>query len=152
MEDGLPSVSCEARADTSAWGVDILHSHVLTILNEREEKYAQRFRAIEEFFKEKFIATERAVSKAEIASEKRFDSVNEFRAQLTDQASTFLTRAESMQRTDTINEKITALEKRMDRGDGQGEGLHSGWGFIVGGVGVVAGVIGIISAILAFSK
>lgn len=97
-------------------------------------------------------AAERAVSKQEQSSEKRFDSVNEFRAQLSDQAATFLTRSESIQRMDTINEKISALEKRMDRDDGKGEGLSSGWGFVLGAIGCIGGVVGIVSAIIAFTR
>lgn len=39
-----------------------------------------------------FSAAKEAVDKANTASEKRFDGVNEFRAQLSDQAGTFITR------------------------------------------------------------
>lgn len=41
-----------------------------------------------------FACADRAVSKAEIATEKRFDSVNEFRKALSDQATEFLPRGE----------------------------------------------------------
>lgn len=37
-------------------------------------------------------SSEKAIMKAETAADKRFDSVNEFRATLTDQASRFVTR------------------------------------------------------------
>ena len=39
-------------------------------------------------------AAEKAVTKAELAAEKRFESVNEFRNQLKDQTGTFITRNE----------------------------------------------------------
>ncbi len=41
-------------------------------------------------------AAEKAVTKAEEASSKRFESVNEFRQTLSDQTATFLTRKEAM--------------------------------------------------------
>lgn len=41
-----------------------------------------------------FESSDRAISKAEAATERRFESVNEFRAQLNQQAGAFLTRAE----------------------------------------------------------
>jgi hypothetical protein len=40
-------------------------------------------------------SAEKAVGKAEVAAEKRFDAVNEFRAQLADQAATFMPRQEA---------------------------------------------------------
>lgn len=50
--------------------------------------------ALKELTLARFEAAGEAVTKAEVASEKRLDSVNEFRAQLSDQAATFLTRRE----------------------------------------------------------
>jgi hypothetical protein len=47
-------------------------------------------------------SAEKAVVKAETAAEKRFESVNEFRAQLTDQAATFISRQEF----DTVNKSL----------------------------------------------
>jgi hypothetical protein len=63
-------------------------------------------------------AQDKAVSKAELAAERRFDSVNEFRAQLSDQAATFMSRAEALLQINANAEKIDALSARMDRGDG----------------------------------
>ena len=58
------------------------------------------------------------MSKAELAAERRFDSVNEFRAQLSDQAATFISRAEALLQINANAEKIDALSARMDRGEG----------------------------------
>jgi hypothetical protein len=54
-------------------------------------------------------SAEKAVVKAETAAEKRFESVNEFRAQLTDQAATFLSRNE-------YNTTHKALTEKMETG------------------------------------
>jgi hypothetical protein len=58
------------------------------------------------------VSAEKAVAKAEVAAEKRFESVNEFRAQLTDQATTFLTRNEVDVRLNALSEKLDSEAKR----------------------------------------
>lgn len=54
------------------------------------------------------LAAEKAVAKAETAAEKRFEAQNEFRAQLSDQAATFLPRAEAETRIAALSEKTDA--------------------------------------------
>jgi hypothetical protein len=97
-------------------------------------------------------AAERAVGKSEMASEKRFDAVNEFRAQLSDQASTFLPRAEFDRVTSAITEKIDASNKtfserlddlRMSRDttSGKSAGMNAGWAVLLGLASLVATVL-----------
>ena len=50
------------------------------------------------------------MTKAEIATEKRFESMNEFRQQLSDQARTFMPRAESESQHTALNDKLIAME------------------------------------------
>lgn len=90
----------ETKSDISGWTVDTLKAHIERILEETDNRYEQRFKAAQE-----------AVTKAETAAEKRFDSVNEFRGQLTDQARSFMPRLESEQRMLTLDDKISALTK-----------------------------------------
>ncbi len=64
-------------------------------------------------------SADRAVLKAETATERRFESVNEFRAQLTDQAATFITRREFEQVTGRIGDfadrrEVDDLKSRLD--------------------------------------
>ena len=54
----------------------------------------QRFKAQEQAVTFALQSAEKAVTKAELAAEKRFESVNEFRDQLKDQTGTFITRNE----------------------------------------------------------
>lgn len=61
---------------------------------------------------------DRAVNKAEVAAEKRFESVNEFRAQLTDQTATLLTRAEADAKLSALSDRISDIKGRIDIGDG----------------------------------
>lgn len=55
------------------------------------------------------------IEETKIASDKRFEGVNEFRKALSDQTNTFLPRAEYTSRHDALGEKLTAVTSRMDR-------------------------------------
>lgn len=94
---------------------------------------------------QRFEAQEKALAKAEVATEKRFDGVNEFRQTLTDQAGTFALKAQ-------VDVQIKALESKMDTqfksldnkidvlaglastGVGRSVGLNAAWGYILSGV------------------
>lgn len=62
------------------------------MLDERDRQYVQRFDAQQAAVVAALAAAKEAVTKAENASDKRFESVNEFRKTLDDQTKTFLTR------------------------------------------------------------
>jgi hypothetical protein len=67
-------------------------------------------------------ATERALEKADKATEKRFDGVNEFRAVLTDQQRTFLTRAEFESEHASLIARVDSLEDWRASASGQEAG------------------------------
>jgi hypothetical protein len=71
------------------------------------EKFASQERALQAAM----ASSEKAIIKAEAATEKRFDSVNEFRAQLKDQSLTFITRHEVDQRLSAIEKRLSSHEK-----------------------------------------
>jgi len=125
-------MSGETEKDISGWTTDTLHlfiqhqiNDLRTMLNER---YVTQTKAIASEFAsqrvamqtnlvaaERAVATallnvEKAVGKAEIAADKRFDSMNEFREQLNNQAGTFVTRTESDAAINRNTERIQALE------------------------------------------
>ncbi len=84
-----------------------------------QERYATQTKALDAAFvaAEKAVATALesqnvAVAKAEEAAERRFESVNEFRAQLSDQASTFLTRGEYTVAHNALVDKLDTEVKR----------------------------------------
>ena len=59
-------------------------------------------------------AADKAVTKSEAASEKRFESVNEFRAQLTDQAHSFMPRQEAEAAINRGIERVEEVRERMN--------------------------------------
>lgn len=86
-----------------------------------DERYATQTKALdaalvaaEKAVQAALDAAKEAVGKAELASDKRFESVNEFRAQLADQARTFMGRDESISRHERTTEMITAQSARYE--------------------------------------
>lgn len=69
--------------------------------------------SLREYVDVRFLAVESAVQKAEAATDKRFESVNEMRAMVTDSASKFMPRAEYETAHRSIVEKIEALQKML---------------------------------------
>jgi len=94
------------------------------------------------------VASEKAVVKAEIAAEKRFEAVNEFRGQLSDQAATFMPRAEAEQRLARIGEDIVALQKVTATGGGRAGGVTASWAMMLGLGGLILTIIGVVTAVV----
>lgn len=88
-------------------------------------------------------AADRAVSKAEIATEKRFESVNEFRNTLSDQARLFMPRSEAEQSYRAITDKLDIITARVNKRDDRGRGMGDIWGILISGVALLAALIAI---------
>ncbi|PYC66002.1 hypothetical protein C7C45_26970 [Micromonospora arborensis] len=91
-------------------------------------------------------SADKAVTKAETATEKRFESVNEFRQTLSDQTKTFIARVEFEVVRDSHAAHIADLASRLDKLEGKGVGLNAGWVYLVGGLTVAATVVGLVMA------
>jgi hypothetical protein len=99
-----------------------------------EDEYARRLSELEKLMNAKFegvrtsmdaqaekvalalAASDKAVTKAEIATEKRFESVNEFRAQLQDQTRTFVAREEANVLFKAMQDKLDLIQDQMKSG------------------------------------
>lgn len=86
-------------------------------------------------------AADKAVSKAESASEKRFEGVNEFRASLADQQRTLMPRAEVEILTKNINEKIDLLISGQTKTESKGIGSKEMLAYVVGIIGIVSAIV-----------
>lgn len=98
--------------------VDEQFKHMRELSAERMLSRTQQFAAMDTRFQQRFENADRAVSKAEFASEKRFESVNEFRATLSDQAASLMTRSEGEAKINALSDRIQDLKGRVDVGDG----------------------------------
>jgi hypothetical protein len=140
-------------------------------LQEKDNRDQQRFDAQQKAVTDAMLSAEKAVQsaltaantavgKAEIANEKRLDSVNEFRQTLTDQASTLMPRGETQVALGSITEKIAELALRISRTDGSADGkrierveAQQSQSYLIGAVGVILGaVVGVAGLILSFLR
>lgn len=96
----------------SDWTTDTLHAHIIALLGEKDLRDDQRFQAQQQALRDALDKAEQAVDKANTATEKRFDSVNEFRGQLSDQAATFMQRSEALALITGVKEQLTRNEER----------------------------------------
>jgi hypothetical protein len=85
------------------------------VMDERDVRYEQRFKAMDEKTSLALTASEKAVSKAETATEKRFDAVNEFRGTLSDQARLLIPREEVNARFSASDQKIEGLKEQFQK-------------------------------------
>lgn len=115
------------------WDVDTLKTYLDTRFNDQDKMVQAAVVAIKE-----------AVDKANQANEKRFESVNEFRASLSDQTSSFITRTEYNGAHSALEKRISDLTDRVNIMTGKNTGLANGWGILVALVATVAAGIAIV--------
>jgi hypothetical protein len=122
----------------------------IELMKERDRRYEDRFKAQDEKTTLALTASKEAIGKAESATEKRFDAVNEFRGTLSDQAARLLPRAEADSRFANYDEKIANQQKdiqnlRESRSEGGGRQLSreyiTGIGLTIAGLIIAAAVL-----------
>lgn len=121
-----------------------------------EKSIDTRFESVTTNIGAALAAADKATGKAEGASEKRFDAVNEFRSTLSDQQRTLMPRAEfevlhkSLVDTvsvlqKTLNDKIDALNLTTISRQSRDTGQREGWGQIA----LIAGIISTLVVLLS---
>jgi hypothetical protein len=113
-------------------------------IQEGDRRYSERFIGQEKAVDAALASAKEAVIKSEIASEKRFESVNEFRQTLTDQTATFMPRAEVEARIAASVEKINLLTDRLTSVESVKRGGDLTFAKVATLVAVVGGILSII--------
>ena len=153
-EGGGASRTTDPAAGSSAATDVSLREYLMAQITAAEKRSDLRFESMKEQVLSAFESSQRAIDKADIATEKRFEGVNEFRAALSDQASRFVT-------TETLNslgDKLEAsiernrddldkLSKRIDLREGEVQGSRLTWGNMAALIGAAAAGIGAIIVI-----
>lgn len=132
-----------AKAEAAAEKV-LLQSMISAV----ERNFEGQIGAVRESLQAAMASQEKAVTKAENATEKRFEGVNEFRAQLSDQASRFMPRQEAEAWSRASGEKITMLASTIDKMEGRSSGFSTMWGLIAGGIVIAIGLFGVVMALI----
>ncbi len=114
------------------------------LIDERDRFYNEKFKAAKDAVNLALTAAEKAVVKAEAASEKRQDASNEIRAAMIDQQKTFANRSETELRFVMMDKKIEDLIAYRSSTAGHGKGMSDLWGWIVGALAAGAAVAGFI--------
>ena len=122
-----------------------LKEYIDTKLENLEKAMNAKFESVTQATNSALAAADKAINKSDIAVEKRLDSVNEFRAALTDQQRTLMPRSEVEILIKGVESKTDSNEKRIITLESKGVGVGQGWGIAVGVIGLVAAVIAIIS-------
>jgi hypothetical protein len=86
-----------------------LRDHLESMMEERDKRYDQRFEDSKEAISAALAASKEAVVKAELATEKRFDAVNEFRGALSDAQSRYITKSEAIALITVISVVVGAI-------------------------------------------
>lgn len=126
-----------------------------TLIDEREDRTKERFASMKIAVDAALAAADRAVTKAEIATEKRFEGVNEFRETLRDQASTLMPRSEYEVQHNTLAEKVISSERRLTLIETTQHGKRDGLvilGYVALGVFAAVTAIGTILGALFFHR
>lgn len=124
-----------------------LREYVDVRFEAQEKAVAAALAAAEKAVAAALSAADRAVAKAEAATERRFENSNEWRATVETLQRTYMPRTESEQMWRAISEKIDILTTRLNAKDERSSVWASGWGVLVGIVGVIAAVISIVFAL-----
>ena len=89
----------------------------------------------------RFDALDKAVTKADAASEKRFESTNEWRATMNDKDRLVMPRTEAENLIRGLSDKIEALTLRLNAKDDQNRGQSSVWAYLIAGVGLLSALV-----------
>ena len=142
----------DTTSDNREWTFGTMLSHVTAIINLNDRRYAseredddrrneQRFLSSQLAVDNALNAAKEAVRKAEIAAEKRFDSVNEFRATLSDQQRTLMPRVEADLQFGALRKEIDELTRTVAARNERRSGAKDLWGYIIGALGALIGII-----------
>src|SRR5580765_8491755 len=96
-----------------------LRDHLVDRIDGLEKQLTLSINSVKDNIAVALAASEKAIGKAELASERRFEGVNEFRATLSDQASTFLPRAEFAVQHAALSSRIEQIDKTVTTFIGQ---------------------------------
>lgn len=91
------------------------------------------------------VASEKAVDKAEVTNVKWRENSNEWRGAMSDREKDLTSRVEFAAFKDSIEKTLSDLIKTRDTNQGRSTGLSSGWGYLIGFVGILATILSIIS-------
>lgn len=154
---GGASRSTDPAAGTSTATDVSLREYLMAQINAAESRADIRFLAMKEQVEAAFESSQRAIDKADEATEKRFEGVNEFRAALSDQATRFVTTETLISLGDKLQasidrnrEDLITLANRINLREGEVQGSRLTWGTMAALIAAAATIVVIISVLATY--
>jgi hypothetical protein len=131
----------------NGWTVNTLRQYITDRMDERDRRYSERFEAQERAVSAALASAKEAVVKAENATERRLEGLNELSQMNTDMADQFMPKAEAEIRLASIGKEIGMLRSFSDVGVGRLAGREhtitdNRWlyGAVVSAIGIVLSI------------
>ncbi len=115
----------------NGWSIETVREHLVALLTAHEIMDEQRHHSQAQAIEASRSASQMAIDKAENAMERRFDSINEFREQLSDQTRTYMPRAEYEAKHSAINARIDSIDSRLTLAEGRSSGIQASWAVLI---------------------
>jgi hypothetical protein len=131
------------------WTIETLKEYVDSVLAQINLRNDQRFKDSQTAVDAALNAAKEAVTKQEAASEKRFESVNEFRAQMGDQQRTLMPRPEAELRMGSLEGRVADLAKAVTSLGAEKKGGREAWAWVFSGVMALIAIGSLIAAFAA---
>ena len=129
------------------WTLDTLRVYLEARIEALDRQTVTSFEQNEKRVDLALAAADRAMTKAETATEKRFDGVNEFRGALQDQATHLMPRAEYTVQHGALTDRVVKNEGGLTRLEANIGGRGEGFGTVGVIILVVATALSAVSAI-----
>ena len=108
-----------------------------------------RFTDMEKRYDDRFQAQMDALNRSERILDSKFESVNEFRALVTDIQTNNVTRNEWSIQHQNLENRLNDIINRVTRMEGSGSGKTAFWGYLVGGIGTLSLIVTLIHLLVA---
>ena len=107
------------------------------LMEERDERYAQRATSQDTAVAAALATSKEAVTKAETATEKRLEALNELRQVVVDQSKDFARTAEVKLVINAIEIRVAAIAESVNNSVVRGGGMKEAFGYVVGIGGIL---------------
>jgi len=128
----IASIILAPAQTKTEWNVTTLKEHFDYVIQERDKTISQKFQSLE-----------LAVTKAEQATEKRFEGVNEFRNTLADQQRTFIPRSEYEAGHMELTKRLDEIKTKADKLENIKQSGNIVWAYVLSGIALFTSVINV---------
>ena len=147
--------SMSDRPENGQWTVETLREYLLDKFEALQHLTAAKFESAEKLSQQALSSAEKAIAKAEGASDKRFDTTNEWRGTINDWRTSLATKSELDGTNQRLNDLVTRFERyeaastrrETDRVEVRGQ---TNWGLglaITGGLSAIAIIISVLDLV-----